>query len=221
MSISKPTFAAIAVLLTVVAGCGGNGAPQANPGAAQRNIQDGTQHEGHDTQQDTGGAAGETPADASAAGRPIAVRVIDENEFAEVLSGYRGQVVLVDFWATWCLACIQHFPHTVALYQRFADEGLAVISVSFDQPDSKPAVLDFLKKQGAAFDNFISRYGAGVESAERFDLPGSLPQLLLFDRQGELAHTFPEPQAGVDPEQVEQAVKELLKPGPQSAEHER
>jgi thiol-disulfide isomerase/thioredoxin len=140
----------------------------------------------------------------------VSVRVIDEDDLAEVLADYRGKVVLVDFWATWCLACIELFPHTVALHGQFAEEGLAVISVSFDQPESRQVVLDFLKKHGATFDNFISRYGAGVESAERFGLPGTLPQLLLFDRQGELAHTFPEPQSGVNPEQVDQAVKELL-----------
>ncbi len=196
-----------ALLLPVATGCT-DGARQPGTDAAPQQAQQATRHEMHDT------GAEETPADPSPAARQITVSVIDENEFAEVLAGYRGKVVLVDFWATWCLACIQQFPHTVALHEQFADDGLAVISVSFDQPESKPAVLEFLRKQQATFDNFISRYGAGVESAERFGLPGSLPQLLLFDRRGELAYTFPEPQSGVDPEQIDRAVKELLEAAP-------
>ena len=145
---------------------------------------------------------------------PVSVQVIDERGLSKVISGYRGKVVLVDFWATWCLSCLELFPHTVALHERFAGDGLAVISVSFDEPDSKSTVLDFLRKHNARFDNFISRYGAGVESAERFHLPGALPQLLLYDRTGDLARTFPEPQSPVNPEEVDRAVQELLTAAP-------
>ena len=194
------------LLLPVANGCT-DGARQPGTDAAPHEAEQATRHETHD-------AGAEAPVGPSPDARQITVSVIDEDEFAEVLAVYRGKVVLVDFWATWCLACIQQFPHTVALHEQFADDGLAVISVSFDQPESKPAVLEFLRKQQATFDNFISRYGAGVESAERFGLPGSLPQLLLFDRRGELAHTFPEPQSGVDPEQIDRAVAELLKAAP-------
>ncbi len=142
--------------------------------------------------------------------RPVTVRVIDEQEFDEVLAGYGGDVVLVDFWAMWCIPCVELFPHTVALHERFAEEGLRVVSVSFDQPESESAVLDFLKDQGATFDNFISRYGMGIQSSEKFGLPGPVPQLRLYDREGELVHTFPEPQSPVDPEAVDRAVEELL-----------
>ncbi|MFW5692940.1 MAG: TlpA family protein disulfide reductase [Thermoguttaceae bacterium] len=156
--------------------------------------------------------SGEQPpeADPSADEQQVTVRVIDEQDLAEAIAGYRGEVVLVDFWATWCIACVQLFPHTVELHEQFADDGLRVISVSFDQPESEEAVLDFLKKHNATFDNFISRYGAGPDSPEKFDLPGTLPQLLLYDRKGELTHTFPEPQSGVDPDAVDRAVEELL-----------
>lgn len=140
----------------------------------------------------------------------VSVRVIDEKEFEEVVQSYQGNVVLVDFWATWCVACIDLFPHTVELHERFADQGLSVISVSFDEPDSEDVVLEFLQQQGATFDNFISQYGSGIESADNFDLPGPLPYLMLFDRAGELAYTFPEPQSAVDPEAIDQAVEELL-----------
>ena len=140
----------------------------------------------------------------------VTLRTIDEDELAEAIAGHRGKVVLVDFWATWCLACTELFPHTVALHDRFADAGLVVLTVSFDDPESKPAVLGFLKKHGATFDNFISRYGAGVESAERFGLPGALPQVVLFDRQGERAAVFPAPQSPVSPAAIDRSVEELL-----------
>ncbi len=156
-------------------------------------------------------SAEEEPDESSPADQAeVSVRVIDENEFEEVVQSYQGDVVLVDFWATWCFACVDLFPHTVELHERFADQGLKVISMSFDEPDSEDAVLEFLQQQGATFDNFISQYGSGIESADAFDLPGPLPYLMLFDRAGELAYTFPEPQSAVDPEAIDQAVEELL-----------
>ncbi len=195
-SSSRIAASSLLMLLVFPIGCtSSDGTQPASPGPAQRATKD---------------TAEDAPPAASPEVKQVSVRVIDEDDLAEVLADYRGKVVLIDFWATWCLACIELFPHTVALHDRFAENGLAVISVSFDQPESRQVALDFLKKQRATFDNFISRYGAGVESAERFGLPGSLPQLLLFDRQGELAHTFPAPQSGVNTEQVDQAVKELL-----------
>lgn len=165
----------------------------------------------NDLNRESAKQAGDSIRDEEAAGtRGVMLRVIDEDELAEAIAGHRGKVVLVDFWATWCLACTELFPHTVALHNRFADDGLVVLSVSFDDPESQPAVLGFLEKHGATFDNFISRYGAGVESAERFGLPGGLPQVILFDRQGERAAAFPEPQSPVSPAAIDRAVEELL-----------
>lgn len=140
----------------------------------------------------------------------VSVRVIDEQEFEAVVASYQGDVVLVDFWATWCVACVDLFPHTVELHQRLAEQGLRVISVSFDEPDMEENVLRFLQEQGATFDNFISQYGSGIESADNFDLPGPLPYIVLYDRAGEVAHTFPEPRSAVDPEAIDQAVEALL-----------
>ncbi len=153
-------------------------------------------------------AADADTADADTA--DVSVRVIDEQEFDEVVASYRGDVVLVDFWATWCVACVDLFPHTVELHQRFADQGLRVISVSFDEPDMEENVLKFLQEQGATFDNFISQYGSGIESADNFDLPGPLPYIVLYDRAGEVAHTFPEPRSAIDPEAIDDAVEALL-----------
>ncbi len=199
MNVSVWRLLAVALAVSLI-GCGPRGdSPPVDPNTALRQEQ-----------ADDAPESGNGP---SAAERPVSVRVIDEEEFAEVLAGYRGEVVLVDFWATWCLACVELFPHTVALHERFADDGLRVISVSFDQPESKAAVLEFLKARGATFDNFISRYGAGIESPQRFGLPGTLPQLRLYGRDGELAYTFPEPQSAVDPEAVDEAVKRLLEDG--------
>lgn len=56
------------------------------------------------------------------------------------LSSYRGKVVLLDFWATWCVPCREETPHLVELQQKYGDRGLQVIGVSMDDSsDPVPA----------------------------------------------------------------------------------
>ena len=151
------------------------------------------------------------PADRQARAQDVTLRTLDETRFADILKQYRGRVVLVDFWATWCRPCKELFPHTVALYQELGDRGLAVVSVSLDMPESEAEVLRFLVAQGAAFDNFIASRGGSGEAVELLDIDdGALPHLKLLDRAGKVRKTFPRPFSGVDPAEVEQAVKELL-----------
>ncbi len=55
------------------------------------------------------------------------------------LSSYRGKVVLLDFWATWCYPCREEIPHLVDLQQKYGDRGLQIIGVSLDDsPDPVP-----------------------------------------------------------------------------------
>lgn len=114
----------------------------------------------------------------------------DQSTYENLLAQYHGQVILVDFWATWCAPCVQQFPHTVSLSLSHIDEGLAVISVSMNEPEEQAAVLSFLTKQGATFDNLITPYGAGAQFLEAFDLRGDIPFYKLYDRQGALRYTF-------------------------------
>ena len=141
----------------------------------------------------------------------VTVRVVDETEFAEVVGQYEGKVVLVDVWATWCQRCLELFPHTVELSRQGADRGLVVISLSLDDPDDEPRVLDSLRAQGAAFDNFISRHGGSDKSLGAFQLKdGVLPIYRFYDRSGALRKTLYSSEAPIGADNVDRAVEELL-----------
>lgn len=119
--------------------------------------------------------------------QPISVSLADRQGLDRIIAQKLGQVVLVDFWATWCAPCVQQFPHSVELSRKFGPERLAVISVSMDEPDSQDAVLEFLKLKQANFDNLLSRYGVGQEGFEAFEISdGAIPHYKIYDASGKL-----------------------------------
>ena len=149
--------------------------------------------------------AGCRPEEPNAAGE-VTVEVADRAAYDELLASLRGNVVLVDFWATWCRPCVASFPQTVQLSRRYADRPVRVVSVSLDDPDDRGEVLEFLQTEGAKFLNLISAYGGSPESVTQFEISsGAIPHYKLYDKAGELRHQFEG-----HSEEIEQRVEELL-----------
>lgn len=144
----------------------------------------------------------------------IHVKVVDADGYQQVIDRHRGKVVLVDFWATWCVPCRKQFPHTVELSQQLADQGLVAVSMSMDDPSMESEVLQFLKEHNATFDNLLSKFGVGTESAEAFNVPGDVPFYKLYDRSGTLRYQFSADPEGIENgeplSKIDERVKELL-----------
>ena len=158
------------------------------------------------------GCRHETAPTAESTTAEVALATIDGRGLAEAVARHRGKVVLVDFWATWCVPCVELFPHTVELQRRLADQGLVVISVNMDDTENRETVLRFLRGHEAAFENFISQYGVGSEGFEAFDISdGALPHVKLYDRDGRLRKTFTSGGQALEPEEIVRAVAELMK----------
>ena len=120
----------------------------------------------------------------------IEVETVSAEQFERAIAAHQGDVVLVDFWATWCVPCTEQFPHTVELSRKYADKGLRVITMSLDDPGDKERVTAFLRENNATTENYLSELGAGTASVEAFDLDAGVPHYRIYDRQGELRHRF-------------------------------
>jgi peroxiredoxin len=96
---------------------------------------------------------------------------------------YRGKVVLLDFWATWCPPCRAEIPNVVAAYAQFHDKGLVVIGVSLDQDKDK--LLDFIKVNNMTWPQYFDGLGWENKLANLYGIE-SIPATILIDGQGKI-----------------------------------
>jgi thiol-disulfide isomerase/thioredoxin len=97
------------------------------------------------------------------------------------MADYRGQVVLLNVWATWCGPCRQEAPTLEKLYQEFGPEGLKIVSVSIDAgPGADQKVRDFAKEFGLTFEMLHDDTGAIQKT---YQITG-YPENFVIDRNG-------------------------------------
>ena len=117
------------------------------------------------------------------------------------LSGFRGQPVVLNFWATWCSPCRAEIPHLEALYTKYKDRGLVVIGVNIETDYMK--VKDFAKSQ-ISYTVLLD----GGPQAQGYGVRG-IPHTYYIDRKGIVRHRSVGFAPG-DEALIEQKIKELL-----------
>lgn len=120
------------------------------------------------------------------------------------LSEYRGQVVLINFWATWCGPCREELPQLERLRARYQRGGFVLLGVSVD--DKPNAAQDMARHLGVQFPVL---FDAGKQVSERYDID-AMPSTLLIDRSGVVRYLHRGYRSGVERE-YDTTIRELLK----------
>ena len=117
----------------------------------------------------------------------------DAPTLKKAIAAQKGRVVLVNFWATWCVPCVAEFPAIVKTSRRYRARGLSVIAVSADSAkDLHTQVEPFLAKQKVAFPVYLERSADPEDFINAFDTTwqGDLPRTFIYDRRGRLVKTL-------------------------------
>ena len=121
------------------------------------------------------------------------------------LASFRGQVVVVNFWATWCPPCVDEMPSLEKLHRALGPEGLVVLGVSVDEDET--ALRQFVARLGVTFKILRDPGGRGVAQAYRTT---GYPETFVVDRNGVLHETFIGPAEWATPGAVDH-FRELLR----------
>ena len=137
------------------------------------------------------------------------LRPVDEAGWERLLTSAKGQVVLVNFWATWCAPCREEMPALAGLQSRLQGRGFRLVTVSADEPEQEADALRFLEQQGISAPAYIKRAKKDEDFINAIDRKwvGALPASFLYDRAGKKARSF----IGEVPlAELESAIRKLL-----------
>ena len=128
----------------------------------------------------------------------------DLQEKVQPLAQWKGKVLVVNFWATWCPPCLAEIPEFIHLQKQYEKQGVQIIGIAIDQ---KSKVQAYAKDVGMNYPVLLGDL-AGIELARRTGNPqGGLPYTLIVDRSGNVVAT----QLGtLSKEKLEGIIKPLL-----------
>ena len=135
------------------------------------------------------------------------------NSLQERLVNKKVKYTIVDAWSTTCGPCKENFPHVIEMHRKYASKGLAVISLSLDDPTDKAAVAEaekFLKEKKAVCTNVLLDESFG-EGFEKLNI-GAIPAVFLYGPDGKEVKRFTmdDPNNQFTYDEVEKAVVALL-----------
>lgn len=113
-----------------------------------------------------------------------AVSLVDLDGREHQLADYRGQVLVVNFWATWCAPCLREIPMLVEAQNELGGQGLQIIGPALDDPT---AVRRFAEAHAMNYPIFAGADQVGPALVRLGDQRGALPYTLVIDREGHFA----------------------------------
>jgi len=115
------------------------------------------------------------------------------DDVQQSLEAFRGKVVILDFWATWCGPCRMEIPSFIALQNKYRDQGLEIVGVSIDpiapkgNPGGAPAVAPFMRSNGINYTIWMVNNPAALRG---YDVSRGIPTTYVLDRSGQIVRTY-------------------------------
>jgi thiol-disulfide isomerase/thioredoxin len=134
---------------------------------------------------------------------------VDQAGYPKLVAAHKGKVLLVNFWATWCIPCRKEMPAMGKLTQKLHARGFDFVTVSSDDPDKEPAALKMLKDNSITPPSYLKKTDDDDKFNNAIDpkWSGGLPGTFLYDRNGKLVRSFI---GETDMKELEAAIDKLL-----------
>lgn len=135
--------------------------------------------------------------------RPL-FKLNDLDDKVRDIKEWDGQVVMVNFWATWCPPCRKEMPDFVKLQEKYASQGFTIIGIALDE---KQAVIDFTAPMGMNYPILLAEQEGMPLTTAYGNRLGVLPFTVIIDRHGNIIHRH---RSELSFAQAEEMIKPLL-----------
>jgi peroxiredoxin len=99
------------------------------------------------------------------------------------IANYKGKVVLIDFWATWCGPCVQELPNVLKAYEKHHAAGFEIIGISLDKDEQK--LKTFIEEKKVTWQQYFDGKGWESKLAGKYGIQ-SIPATYLLDGEGKI-----------------------------------
>jgi thiol-disulfide isomerase/thioredoxin len=101
----------------------------------------------------------------------------------QTISDYKGKIVVLNFWATWCVPCQHEMPMLVEIQRKYANKSVVVLGGSLDDRSTQSKIQPFAEKDSISFPLLV---GVTTEQMKQLQLGEAIPATAFFDAQGSL-----------------------------------
>jgi len=119
------------------------------------------------------------------------------------------KVILLNFWATWCIPCQQEFPHLEKLHQKYGTDDFLMLAINCDSPSTFSRVRPFIKRHNYTFKVLMDM---GSQVVNQFNPKVTLPFSVLIDKNKKVVYQHDGYQSG-DEKKLEELIKNLVRQG--------
>ena len=123
------------------------------------------------------------------------------------ISDFKGKVVVISFWATWCAPCMQELPHLNGFQEKYKDDGLVVLAIATDGPETLTGVRRIARRKKWSMPVLLDQEGTATSL---LNPRGTNPFTIFVDREGRIVHTHEGYSPG-DEAKYEPMIQRLLK----------